>query len=949
MINGVRSHINEQWIKKVIAAFLIMILFIALFPAVKASAAENHDQVVKIGYYFDSDYYYKDNNGNYCGYDVEYFYEISKYTNWQYQYIDFSSFEDAYAALQAGEIDLLPSLFYTEERANTLLLSSYDMGAVYVTIIVPPTNDTIAYNDCSALEGKRVGILSDSYDGEKFREWAGEQGLNTNIIPMPSTEDLLKALDDGSLDAVAISYLGSSSTYRIIKEFSPMKMYIGMPKDHTELMEQLNGALEEITIETPDFAGNLYSKYYIANQQQAPVFTKEEQSYIAASRELSVAVLNNAAPFSCLAGDGTLTGATIDYFNRISQISGLQFSFKGYDTQEGVIEAVKSGQADIAGAMVYDAVEASKDNILLTNSFIGMALTQVTLRGADYINTMAVPSYLLSTVGNSIAGTNVTVKTYNTTAECMQALKNGDAEGAVMNTYSANYYMNSGRTDSLNITVMNGLSYRLAAGLSSANDRTLLSILNRCIRYSNATTMNELIIKHSQESDSSLQATLNRIPVSWLFGFATIMCCFAIVLAILLVNLRHRQKEKERLSYQEAEVARRSMELNAEEIANKESNEFFSNISHDMRTPLNAVIGFAGLAERENSIEKKNEYLQKIEISGKLLLDLINDTLTISKTRSKNFELHLEPVRAREMFEAIITPVKAAAARKNITFTVDYANAADRVIMADCLNVEKILLNLLSNAVKFTPEGGHVSIRIYNEPPAGDDPDSLLIVSDDGIGISPDFLPHLFQPFKQELRHGYEAVGTGLGLSIVKQLIDKMGGTIDVKSEVGKGTTFTVRLHFEEAKNAGGLIAAEDEKAQINLHGKKVLLCEDNALNREIALALLKDKSVDVDCAENGRVGVSTFAESAKDEYDAVLMDIRMPVMDGVEASKAIRCLERPDAKTVPIIAMTADAFEDDIQKCMDAGMDGHLAKPIDPDSLYRTLTRQMAKKGKSI
>jgi CheY-like chemotaxis protein/two-component sensor histidine kinase len=395
-------------------------------------------------------------------------------------------------------------------------------------------------------------------------------------------------------------------------------------------------------------------------------------------------------------------------------------------------------------------------------------------------------------------------------------------------------------------------------------------------------------------------------------------------------------------------VARRSMELNAEEMANKESNAFFSNISHDMRTPLNAVIGFAGLAEKENSIEKKNEYLHKIEISGKLLLDLINDTLTISKTRSKNFELHLKPVRAREMFEAIITPVKAAAARKNITFTVDYANSADRVIMADSLNVKKILLNLLSNAIKFTPEGGHVSVRIFNDPPAGDDPDSLLVVSDDGIGISPDFLPHLFQPFKQELRNGYEAVGTGLGLSIVKQLVDKMGGTIDVKSEVGKGTTFTVRLHFEKATNTGDLIAAE-EITQINLQGRKVLLCEDNALNREIAVALLENKGVDVVCAENGQVGVSTFAESARDEYDAVLMDVRMPVMDGIEASKAIRCLERPDAKTVPIIAMTADAFEDDIKKCMDAGMDGHLAKPIDPDNLYLTLTRQMAAKGRSI
>lgn len=923
-------------------AFLVSILLIALFPAVKASATANNGQIVKIGYYYDSDYYYKDDHGNYCGYDVEYLYEISKYTNWQYQYVDFGSFEDAYSALENGEVDLLPSLFYTKDRANTLLLSSYDMGAVYITIIVPPTNDTIAYNDYSALEGKKVGILSDSFDGEKYREWAGEQGLNTKIVPMPSTEELLKALDDGSLDAVAISYLGSSSTYRIIKEFSPMKMYIGMPKDHTELMKQLNDALEEIAIETPDFAGNLYSKYYIANQQQAPIFTKKEQNYIAAGKVLSVAVLNNNAPFSYLEEGGTLTGATIDYFNRISQISGLSFSFKGYDTQDDVIAAVKTGKADIAGTMVYDAVEASTDQILLTNSYIGMALTQVTLRGTDHISTMAVPSYLVSTVKKSFADTDITMKTYNTAMECMQALKRGDVEGAVLNTYSANYYMNSGRTGSYNITALNGLSFRLAAGISSATDRTLLSILNRCIRYSNSTTMNELIIKYSQEGNSSLQATLNRIPVSWLFALAVIMCCFAVVSVISLVNVKRRQREKEALSAQEAAVVRRSMALTAAEKANAESNQFFSNISHDMRTPLNAVIGFAGLAEKEGEIEKKNEYLHKIEISGKLLLDLINDTLTISKSRNNNFELHPEPVRARELFEAIITPIKAAATKKDITFTVDYASVVDRVIMADRLNVEKIFLNLLSNAVKYTPEGGHVSLRMFNDPPTGDNPDSLLIVSDDGIGISPEFLPHIYEPFKQEQRHGYETAGTGLGLSIVKQLIDKMGGTIDVKSEVEKGTTFTVRLHFEEAKKAGNLIAEGEGRAQLNLQGRKVLLCEDNALNREIALALLQAKGMDVVCAENGQVGVSTFEESAKNEYDVVLMDVRMPVMDGIEATKAIRRLERPDAKTVPIIAMTADAFAEDVQRCLDAGMDGHMAKPIEPDNLYQTLQKAL-------
>jgi signal transduction histidine kinase/ActR/RegA family two-component response regulator len=935
-------RIHNGMIRKTVAVFLVCILFFALFPVEKASAASSDSPVVKIGYYYDSDYYYKDGQGNYCGYDAEYFYEISKYTNWQYQYVDFGSFEDAYAALENGKIDLLPSLFYTEERAKTLLFSGYDMGTVYVTIIVSPTNDTIAYNDYSALEGKKVGILSDSVDGEKYREWAGEHGLNTEIISMSTTEELLKALDEGKLDAVAISYLGSSSTYRIIKEFSPMKMYIGMPKDRTGVMKQLNDALEEITIETPDFAGNLYSKYYIANQQQAPIFTNEEHSYISGSKTLSVAVLNNNAPFSYRGKDGAITGATIDYFGRISQLSGLRFSFNGYDSQDEIIAAVKNGDADIAGTMVYDAVEASTDHILLTNSYIGMALTQVTLRGSDHISTMAVPSYLVSIVENSLAGRDVTIKTYNSAIECMEALKKRDVDGAVLNTYSANYYMNSGRTGSYNITALNGLSFHLAAGLSSAADRTLVSILNRCIRYSNSTTMNELIIKYSQESNASLQTTLNRIPVSWFFGFAAIMFCFAVVLVILLVNVKRRQKEKEKLSAQEAEVARRSMELTAIERANEESNQFFSNISHDMRTPLNAVIGFAGLAEKENSIEKKNKYLHKIEVSGKLLLDLINDTLTISKSRNNSFELHLEPVRARELFEAIITPIKATAAKKNITFTVDCSGAENRVIMADRLNVEKIFLNLLSNAIKYTPEGGHVNLRMFNDPPGCDNPDSLLVVSDDGIGISPEFLPHIYEPFKQEQRHGYEPVGTGLGLSIVKQLIDKMGGTIDVESEVGKGTTFTVRLHFEEAKYAGDSIAAEKVTTQTDLRGIKVLLCEDNLMNREIAMALLQDKGVDVVCAENGQVGVNTFKDSAADEFNAVLMDVRMPVMDGIEAARAIRSLERPDSKTVPIIAMTADAFDDDIQRCLNAGMNAHMAKPIDPDNLYQTLQKAL-------
>jgi len=233
-------------------------------------------------------------------------------------------------------------------------------------------------------------------------------------------------------------------------------------------------------------------------------------------------------------------------------------------------------------------------------------------------------------------------------------------------------------------------------------------------------------------------------------------------------------------------------------------------------------------------------------------------------------------------------------------------------------------------------------LDIFNAPGNGSSPDSVLVVSDDGIGMSDEFMPHIFEPFAQERQKGYESVGTGLGLSIVKKLVDLMGGTITVKSEKGKGTAFTVRLHFEEAKDAAALEKVSNPLSNINLSGKRVLLCEDNALNREIAVAIIQDKGIIVETAENGEIGVQKFSASAAAEYDAILMDIRMPVMDGYEATRQIRAMNRPDAKAIPIIAMTADAFADDVQKCLQAGMNGHISKPIDPDRFYEILNENI-------
>lgn len=387
--------------------------------------------------------------------------------------------------------------------------------------------------------------------------------------------------------------------------------------------------------------------------------------------------------------------------------------------------------------------------------------------------------------------------------------------------------------------------------------------------------------------------------------------------------------------------------LRQKEAAIQAKNTFFSDISHDMRTPLNAVIGFSNLAQApEISAQEKDVYLAKIQSAGKLLLDLINDTLVVSKAGSGKLQLQLEPVATKILGTSIMETICVLAEQKKIAIVCDERDYRPRIIMADRLALQKVFLNLLNNAVKFTPPGGHVQVNIADIPSGGKDADLLITIKDDGIGISPQFLPHIYEPFVQEQRTGYAGTGNGLGLAIVKQYVDVMGGTIKVTSSLGKGTTFIVQLPFKEVEAQAEEKTEEDIFPEVPdikiLSGRKVLLCEDNELNKQIAVALLKRKKMVIETAVDGKAGVEKFTQSAVGEFSAILMDIRMPVMDGYEAARVIRLQERPDAQSIPIIAMTADVFEENIKQCLDAGMDAHIAKPIDPEVLYATLVKMM-------
>ena len=378
------------------------------------------------------------------------------------------------------------------------------------------------------------------------------------------------------------------------------------------------------------------------------------------------------------------------------------------------------------------------------------------------------------------------------------------------------------------------------------------------------------------------------------------------------------------------------------DAANEAKSEFLSRMSHDIRTPLNGIIGMTHLAGEETSSPRVAECLSKIDTSSKFLLGLINDILDMSKAESGKIELHPEPYLMADFDRYIDSVIRPLYEEKNQTFLLETHPVETVIPVIDILRYNQIIFNLLSNAVKYTPEGGTISLYVNNELIPGHRERITAVVRDNGIGMSEEFQKVLFDSFTQENRSDVSGSrGSGLGLAIVKHMVDLMGGTISVRSALGRGSAFTVVTDFDYLDTVQAAWTREKPRSALDpelLAGRRVLLCEDHPLNQEIAKALLEEKKMLVTVADDGKRGLDLFSASAAGYYDAVLLDIRMPVMDGYEAARAIRALPRPDAAAVPIVAMTADAFTEDVQKCLDAGMNAHVAKPIDPPTLYQTL-----------
>jgi len=888
---------------------------------------------VRVGIYQYPGYAVKDEEGNLSGSDVEFAYRIAQTADMDIEIVLLDDNTDFFGSLDNGNVDMLFDILKTPERETNYLFSEHEIGSTPFSVYVANDDDRFSYGKTEQLKTLTYGFDATSLIGQLFTKWCEKRGFTPAIKGYQGNDLVDAAILSKEVDAGLVG-ANDRKGFRTIARFSPQPYYIIFRKADIGLRARVDDAMEQILAADPLYESQLITKYNDKASQEMDALTQEEKQYLTEHPKLTVAVLDHDEPYYSRTATGSPRGVIPDYFKRISAITGTQFVFSPYGNQQEAVQATRDGQADILGIYSAGFITAYNLNLRITRPFAEVEMVMISplgMTGQD-IKKIAIKKRSQQIVKQASIGTsNTQFQLYDNAFDCFQAMKKKQVDAIIVGLPSATWLINQTNSSTFNLSPVSSTNITLNFAVDK-NNTVLYSIMDKAIRATSYAI--DGIITNNTLQEQDLKSVLSRIPPKSVAIFACVMAAMVIGLVVSLMLLVKRQKEKNIMMTKMAETDKQMLRIEAMERNTEDKNRFFSMISHDMRTPLNGIIGFTDLAIGAQDIPSIKAYLEKIRISGSLLLDIINDTLLISKIESGKMTIDKEVVPSGRILNDVIVPIQEAAEKKRVTFIVDTKGIPDCPILTDRVKIQKIFLNLLSNAVKFTSEGGKVEFiaELLENTTYGTN--FRAIIRDTGCGISDDFIEHkLYQPFNQEHAGEANPPGTGLGLSIVKQLVTLLGGHVSVKSEVGKGTEFQVFLRFTKASdftpNHQGSPIADDD----SLKGKRVLLCEDNALNAEIARAVLEKKDMHVLWAPNGKEGVGRYRENP-DGFDVILMDLRMPVMDGIEATKAIRAIDQH----IPIIAMTADAFEEDVKRCADAGMNAHVAKPINPPLLYATI-----------
>ena len=945
--SGTRKAMQTPTWRSICAMLCLLLLLPALFP-VKAAAETVPAKVVRVGSFEDT-FNYVNEKGVRKGYGYELLQTLSGYTGWQFEYVT-CDWSDCFEKLKNGEIDIMGDISYTEDRAEEMLFSDEPMGEEKYYLYADLSREDITASDFKTLNGQKIGVLMGAESEVMLTEWEEKYGLKTQHVNIANNEDVKQKLANHEIDCFVSleescwAELGISTITRV----GSSGIYYAINKDRADIKEELDNAMRALEDADPFYTADLYKRYF--SMDYTPILTGEEKTWLKEHGAIRMGFLTGDSGVSIYnPSTGEITGTITDYIQFAKDCLGnqeLEFQMVGYDSQKAELDALKSGEIDMVFHFDQSPNLAEEYRVACTNTTWTSTMMAVTNKqhfNENQANRVAVPQNKISlTRYIAVYYPQWEIVDCAAQEDAARLVKDGQADCFVTGVSSQENY--SKKYDFYSVPLPNPAKSCFAV---NSGNRHLLSILNKTIK---AMPTNMLTGSLAMYKSSSRKVTLSEFIRDNFFMVLLVSSIFVAVILLAILKLLRKARKAEAAA---RKAANDTQELNAKlqiaaenaESANRAKSTFLFNMSHDIRTPMNAIIGYADLASRHSDDPAKlKKYMENIQVCGQNLLMLLNNVLDLARIENDKTEMEYSVSDIEKDFRNCLAMFRNQADSKGQTLTVT-TQLPYPYIYADIPHLTEVCTNLVSNAVKYTGAGGTIRCGVTQKPGEKEGwCDTVVTVADNGIGMSQEFQKHIFEPFERERTSTVSKVeGSGIGMGIVKKLVGLMGGTVEVESKIGVGSTFTVtipcRIASEDEIQAKREINPSDQKC---LCGTRILLTEDNDLNAEIATELLQEEGCTVDRAKDGVECVDMLEKAANGTYQIILMDVQMPVMNGYDATKKIRRMDDPQKANIPIVAMTANAFSEDKQVALDAGMNDHIAKPINMSVLVPTLRKYL-------
>lgn len=1053
--------------KRIVMCGIALLLF---FPCITVFAADLEErETVRVGFFGFDGYHTIDENGIRSGYGYEFLCMISRYWNVSFEYIGYeNSWEDMAEMLRNGEIDVVTSARDTPERKKEFAFSK-PIGTSSAMLTTKSDNYAIQSGIYSTYDGMTIGLLKGNSRNDDLKEFAQENGFTYEPVYFEMYTDLEAALQEGQIDAALTSSLRETDNEHVLDYFSVEQFYAMVRKEDTQLLEQLDYAIDQLDAVEGDWKNELNNKYYFHQEERNLTFTQEEQALIRqyknGEKELLVSACTDKEPYA-YTEKGKTRGILFDYFKELADYVGIPYTTVAPTDREEYLEWCEEETEpnvflDGRFANIQQMEEKGKS---VTEVYTTMYLAKVTRRDFDgKIDTLAVAtSQGLFGIEDGLAPHAERLEV-STRSEAMQAVLDGKADATFVYLYTAQQFVNQDERGLLTYTMLEKPTYDYHISFASTENKMLAGIFTKAIYAMPAETFENIASEYTSYKAGEIDLiTWMKIHPITALGLGTLLL-FILFLSILLLQRERAVRIEQKRSAQLQELAVLA------DSASHAKTTFLNNMSHDIRTPMNAIVGITTLMGNETGLsDKMQKYVQKVQVSSQYLLSLINDVLDMSKIEANEVSLNEESFILSEQIAQVERIIREEAEKKDQIFWIQIEKLIHNYVVGDSVRLRQILINLLSNSVKYTKKEGRIDFKVEDILCEQEGYAKFrFTISDNGMGMSQEFLEHIFDPFaRAENSVTNKIQGTGLGMPITKNLVNLMNGDIEIESALGEGTTTVVTICLKKDKKADYLpeikrmlLLTEDDTLQYNMENifekqkaevysasavedaeellkeqffdviilgeyavrpdlseiisrlrkissnKTMILCldyvntgneqefvmrcgadgfltrpfsledmnrmiqqtkneeqeeekeesilkgmnflcaEDNALNAEILAALLEMNGASCTIYADGAQLVEAFADVREGEYDAILMDIQMPNMNGLEAAEAIRRGINPLGRTIPILAMTANAFAEDMQATKDAGMDVHLSKPIDLELLEKAVQNVVCSK----